>query len=98
MDKTLIWAGVTIVGIVTAAVTVLAALGKDTTALLAVISAVVVPLLAALGYSKLEGMRQSIDAVQRQTNGTQSRHLDMIERQLPPSITPDNNDPRTGRP
>lgn len=96
MDKTLIWAGVTIVGIVTAAVTVLAALGKDTTALLAVISAVVVPLLAALGYSKLEGMRQSIDAVQRQTNGTQSRHLDMIERQLPPSMTGEN-DPRHPR-
>ena len=96
MDRTLIWAGVAIVFIVTSAVTVLAAMGKDTTALLAVIATVVVPLLAALGYSKLEGMRQSIDAVQRQTNGTQSRHLDMIERQMQPSTNSDT-EPRHPR-
>lgn len=82
VDRNILIAGVTIVAMVTTAVTVLIALGKDTTALLTVIGLVVVPLLAALGYGKLQGIEQRQHQQQQQTNGTQTEMLSMIRDSL----------------
>lgn len=78
MTKTAIWAGVALIVAVLIAVTVLAAMGKDTTSILIVVNIAVVPLLAALGYSKLKGIEEKTHNVQQNTNGNMSRILDAL--------------------
>jgi hypothetical protein len=79
-NKTLIWAGVAIIGIVTGAVTWLASIKADTSVILAVVGGVVIPILAALGYGELKANRQATETVQRQTNGSYTQVLDMMQR------------------
>src|SRR5688572_13724524 len=79
VDKTLIWAGVSVVLGVTICMTVLAAMGKDTAALMTVVTVVIVPLLAALGWGKLAGIERSTENVRQQTNGNATRQLELIE-------------------
>lgn len=101
MDRNTLIAGVSIVFIVTAAVTTLIALGKDTGALMTVIGLVVVPLLAALGIGKLGEIRASQQQVQHQTNGTQTRMLSMLENameKLAKAQPIDDEDPGTRKP
>jgi len=82
VDKTFVWAGVAIVSVVTICVTVLAALDRDTTALLGVVTAVAIPTLAALGWGKLTGIEKQNQQQQQQTNGTQTKMLSMLEHAM----------------
>lgn len=72
MDFKYVWPGVALVGIVIGAVTLLSALGRDTTTLVSVISTLVLPLLAALLYGKLKGIEEKTEQVNRNTNGNMS--------------------------
>lgn len=78
MNKTAIWAGASVVAVLMICVTILAALGKDTTAILTVVAVVVTPALGALGYSKINGLEQKTDAVVKQTNGNQTQQMDFV--------------------
>ena len=80
-NKTAIWAGVAIVGIVTASVTFLAAIKADTNVVLTIVATVVVPLIGFLGYGELKANRQATENVQRQTNGSYTQVLDMMRQQ-----------------
>lgn len=78
MNKTAIWAGASVVAILMVCVTVLAAMNKDTTAILTVVAVVVTPALGALGYSKITGLERTTEAVRQQTNGNQTQQMDFI--------------------
>lgn len=81
-NKTAIWAGASVVGILMICVTVLAALNKDTTAILTVVAVVITPLLGALGYSKISGLEQKTEAVVKQTNGNATQQMDFIREMV----------------
>lgn len=74
-----IWAGVTVVVLVVVAVTVLAALGKDTTALLAVVNLAALPILAAFG-AVLNG---KVEQVRDASNGNLDRLLSILAETHP---------------
>ena len=75
VDKTAVWAGASVVGLVICAVTLLAALGRDTATLISIVSMVVIPLLVALGYGKLRGIEEKAEQVRQNTNGTNTELL-----------------------
>jgi p-aminobenzoyl-glutamate transporter AbgT len=81
VEKHQLYALVSIVFIVTTACTILIAMGRDTGALLTLIGAVVVPILAALTYGEIKANRQATATVQQQTNGGQTKMMEIIEQQ-----------------
>lgn len=82
MDRNLVWGGVAIVALVTCAVTFLAAVKADTSVILLVVSGVILPLLAALGYGEIKANRQATETVRQQTNGNTTEMLSMIKDAL----------------
>jgi hypothetical protein len=94
VDRTLVWAGVALVAIITGAATFLAAIKADTSVILTVVSVIVVPMLGAFGYSEIKALRQSTDHVRQQTNGNTTQMLDMLREVLNQQKKPPDN-PRT---
>lgn len=64
-----------VVALVIIAVTVLAALGRDTGQLLSIVGVVVLPLLVGLGYGKLKGIEEKAEQVRQNTNGSTAELL-----------------------
>lgn len=81
-NRTAIWAAASVVAILMLCVTVLAAMGKDTTPILTVVAVVVVPVLGGLGYSKINGLERTTEAVRQQTNGNQTQQMDLIREMV----------------
>lgn len=88
MSKHAIWAGVSLIGVIIGCMTFLVYSGKDTSDILSVINVVVVPLLAALGYSKLRGIEEKANQVRENTNGNMSRVMDTLLARLPQESYP----------
>lgn len=83
MNKHAIWAAVGLMMTIVGCVTFLVYKNKDTTDILAVVNIVIVPLLAALGYSKLRGIEEKTDTVKTNTNGQMSRVMETLLARLP---------------
>jgi hypothetical protein len=69
------WAAVAVVFIMTAGAVTLAALGKDTTVILALAAAIAVPVLGGFGAV----IYQKLDKVDTNTNGKNDQQLAMIK-------------------
>lgn len=89
VNRTAIIAATTAVCFVVGCLTLLAWADKPTEALMTIVTAIVVPLLGMLGYSKLASMQKDTDSklsamhqtteqVKTQTNGNQSEMLSMM--------------------
>ena len=94
MNKHAIWAGVALITVIVGCITFLVYKGKDTGDILAVVNIVVMPLLAALGYSKLRGIEEKTDTVKTNTNGQMSKVMETLLARLPQeqSQTPTTDD------
>lgn len=84
-----IWAGVTVVVVVVTGVTVLAGMGKDTTALLAVVNLAALPILAAFGAA----INNKVEQVREASNGNLEKLLNMVAETHPGIHTPEERLP-----
>lgn len=81
MNARNVWPAVVLAGGAMVVVAVMAIAGVDKDTIMLMISLLVVPVLGALLAGQLVENRAATQAVQQQTNGNQSRLLDILEAQ-----------------
>lgn len=74
-NKYTILGGAIVVSLLMICVTILAALKVDTTAILTVVTTVIVPLLSLFGYSELRSIKEKTAGVEKNTNGNMTTLL-----------------------
>lgn len=91
MDKGMAWPVVTIVGIVTLVTGGLIAFDKDATTLLVLVSAVVVPVLAAFGISELRTLKSNTNGNVSRLQDANDQLIQLLAKQLDPKADPTAN-------
>jgi hypothetical protein len=87
VDRGMAWPVVTIVAIVTLVTGGLIAFDKDATTLLVLVSAVVVPVLAAFGISELRTLKSNTNGMSTRMQNTNDQLVALLAKQLNRSDT-----------
>jgi hypothetical protein len=87
------WPVVAVVSIVTVVTGTLIFFDKDATTLLVLVSAVVVPVLAAFGISELRTLKSNTNGMSTRTQDTNDKLVDLLSQQLNRSDTARPPDP-----
>lgn len=94
MDKSMAWPVVTVVAIVTLVTGGLIAFDKDATTLLVLVSAVVVPVLAAFGISELRTLKSNTNGNVSRLQDANQQLVELLAKQLTaPKVDPPTDPP-----
>lgn len=81
MNPKFVWPAVTLAGLAMVAATIMVVMKVDRETIVIVMSMLVVPVLGAMIAAQVSNLQSTTQQVQQQTNGTQTRLLEIIAEQ-----------------